>query len=113
MIKAGWRGGEAGQGHLCYSALKEKNLISSQDNQPNIYLLWEQSRCVRAGRRARGEPSLSKQQWVTVRLERAGQGLGEGTEDREEARRSSRETEQWSTLKERSEPCRTAKSPTN
>ena len=38
---------------------------------------------------------------------------GQGTDEREAARRSSRETEQWSTDKDRSEACKDAKSPTN
>lgn len=68
---------------------------------------------MRAGRSATGEPSLSKEQWVRVREVRAGQGVGEGTLEREDARRSSRETEQWSTDNDRSEACKDAKSPTN
>ena len=76
-------------------------------------LLLEQSKYVRAGRSAKGEPSLSKEQWVRVREVRAGQGVGEGTLEREDARRSSRETEQWSTDNDRSEACKDAKSPTN
>ena len=43
----------------------------------------------------------------------AGQGVGEGTDEREDARRSSRETEQWSTDRDSSEACKDAKSPTN
>ena len=43
----------------------------------------------------------------------AGQGVGEGTDEREDARRSSRETEQWSTDRDSSETCKDAKSPTN
>ena len=74
-----------------------------------LNLLLEQSKYVRAGRSAKGEPSLSKEQWVTVREVSAGQG----TVEREGARRSSRETEQWSTDKDRSETCKDAKSPTN
>lgn len=56
---------------------------------------------------------MSKEQWVRVREVRAGQGVGEGTLEREDARRSSRETEQWSTDNDRSEACKDAKSPTN
>ena len=48
-----------------------------------------------------------------MREVRAGQGVGEGNVEREDARRSSRETEQWSTVKDRSEGCKDAKSPTN
>ena len=69
---------------------------------------------MRVGRSARGEPSLSREQWVRLRDVRAGQGVGEGDDDeREEASRSSRETEQWSTDKDRREACKEARSPTN
>ena len=80
-------------------------------NQAN--LLWEQSKWVRVGRSARGDPSLSNEQWVRPREVRAGQGLGEGADEREDARSCSRETEQWSTDKDKSEACKDAKSPTN
>ena len=48
-----------------------------------------------------------------MREVRAGQGVGEGTDEREDARRSSRVTEQWSTDRDSSEACKDAKSPTN
>ena len=51
---------------------------------------------------------------MRLREVRAGQGAVEGTdEEREDASRSSRETEQWSTDKDRREACKEAKSPTN
>ena len=50
---------------------------------------------------------------MRLREVRAGQGLGEGADEREDARSCSRETEQWSTDKDRREACKDAKSPTN
>ena len=50
---------------------------------------------------------------MRLREVRAGQGLGEGADEREDARSCSRETEQWSTDKDKSEACKDAKSPTN
>ena len=70
---------------------------------------------MRVGRSARGEPSLSREQWVRLKEVRAGHGVGEGSDDERElgANRSSRETEQWSTDKDRREACKEARSPTN
>ena len=47
---------------------------------------------MRAGRSVRGDPSLSKEQWVNEREVRAGQGVEE--DKREEAKRLSKEMEQ-------------------
>ena len=55
-------------------------------------LLCEQFKYVRAGRSVRGDPSLSKEQWVKEREVRDGQGVGE--DKWEEAKRLSREMEQ-------------------
>ena len=50
---------------------------------------------------------------MRLREVRAGQGVGEGADEREDARSCSRETEQWSTDKDRREDCNAARSPTN
>ena len=47
---------------------------------------------MRAGRSVKGDPSLSKEQWVKEREVRASQGMGEY--NGEEAKRLSREMEQ-------------------
>ena len=50
---------------------------------------------------------------MRLREVRAGQGVGEGADEMEDARSCSRETEQWSTDKDRREDCNDARSPTN